>query len=307
MNHYSWQYKENRAEAARRHDALMQKMFQPEIQRSIAGTRLFERSGRNGKDGAIRMFTYDVRAGKFTEKKQQGVIENCKQVFAENSQQDFAENREKTLITNQKQNGAEVALSAEPAQPTANIHVVPLDTVSALFAYGKGRTALLNFASFTHPGGGFLNGSRAQEECLCQESTLYEVLSAFSDSFYRENKALMNRSLYTDRLLYSPAIRFQHKESGREGREAERISETDADVITCAAPNLTSAQRFGNVTDAENNETLGRRIDFLLRAASVMEADTLILGAFGCGVFGQDARTVMPHFIVPPDCKFAAF
>lgn len=45
-----------------------------------------------------------------------------------------------------------------------NITVEPLDTVSAVFLHQQGKTAVLNFASYQKPGGGFLEGSSAQEE-----------------------------------------------------------------------------------------------------------------------------------------------
>ncbi len=55
------------------------------------------------------------------------------------------------------------------------------DTVSSVFNNYEGdkRTAILNFANYHHPGGGFIRGAKAQEECICHESTLYPVIAAF--------------------------------------------------------------------------------------------------------------------------------
>lgn len=159
------------------------------------------------------------------------------------------------------------------------ITVINKDSVSAIFECmgRKGRIAVLNFASFKEPGGMFLQGSRAQEECLCHESTLYNVLSAFKDTYYAENRKDLNRALYHDRLLYTPDIVFEH-----EGQTAF------CDIITCAAPNKTTAQKYCGVSNEDNRKALDSRIKLILRVANSMDLDKLILGAFGCGVFGQD-------------------
>ena len=47
---------------------------------------------------------------------------------------------------------------------------------------------ILNFASYKNPGGMFLRGSTAQEEALCHESTLYNVLIKFNDTYYKSNR-----------------------------------------------------------------------------------------------------------------------
>ena len=52
--------------------------------------------------------------------------------------------------------------------------------VKELFDEEKESICALNFASYKNPGGKFMDGSSAQEECLCHESILYEVLSAVS-------------------------------------------------------------------------------------------------------------------------------
>lgn len=69
-----------------------------------------------------------------------------------------------------------------------------------------------------------------------------------------------------------------------------------ADVLTCAAPNYSAASKHGSVSADENLTALLERIRFVLDVAEDNHVDTLILGAFGCGVFGQDAAVVACGF-----------
>ena len=57
--------------------------------------------------------------------------------------------------------------------------IVAEDSVEAIMNYSQGKTAVLNFASYKEPGGGFMAGSQAQEESFCHESFLYNVLRQF--------------------------------------------------------------------------------------------------------------------------------
>ena len=145
-------------------------------------------------------------------------------------------------------------------------------------------TCVLNFASHKNPGGKFLEGSSAQEESLCHDSILYNVLSRMP-TYYNVNKAFLNRSLYSNRAVYSPRVLFPI--DGSEWR---------ADVLTCAAPNKTAAQKYCRVSDEENTRWLRSRIDFVLGVAAKHHPDVLILGAYGCGVFGQNPIEVATIF-----------
>lgn len=160
------------------------------------------------------------------------------------------------------------------------------DSVSAIFNHPpiNEKIAVLNFASYKNPGGMFINGSKAQEECLCHESFLYNVLSR-CDDFYKWNNTHKNRALYLNRALYTTNILFHHQ-----GEECY------CDVITCAAPNKSTAQKYQNVSNEENSEVLDDRIKFVLDVAKDSCVDILILGAFGCGVFGQDPKEVASIF-----------
>lgn len=168
-----------------------------------------------------------------------------------------------------------------------NIQLVQKDTVSALFediTEKDGHVGILNFASYKNPGGGYLNGSYAQEEALCHVSTLYSVLCSQS-RFYNVNIHHLNNSLYTNRALYSPDIAFFQEDYDKY-----------ADVITCAAPNRKAALKKG-ISEEENEEALKSRIEFIYNIANENQIDTLILGAYGCGVFGQNPKKVAALFL----------
>lgn len=165
----------------------------------------------------------------------------------------------------------------------ADTEIIVLNVDSTEAVMRNTGAALLNFASYRHAGGGFITGAWAQEEAICHDSTLYNVLRRF-ESFYAENEKSLDRSLYTDRAVFSPGIIFE-----RAGKAAE------CSVITCAAPNYSAARSRG-VTQSENEKALTKRVDFVISIAEEQGCDTVILGAWGCGVFGQDPRIVARLF-----------
>jgi uncharacterized protein (TIGR02452 family) len=178
--------------------------------------------------------------------------------------------------------------------PDVEIVPVQMDSVSAIEAYSKGKTSVLNFASYTHPGGKFLEGSCAQEESLCHSSFLYNVLRCFDGSrmnsrsaYYETNRKSMDGVMYTDAALYIPDVEFQMPKSGRYQK---------CDVITCAAPNLTAGRKYAGTTSERNRLALNSRINMVVEIAAREKVDALILGAFGCGVFGQNPAEVSECF-----------
>lgn len=183
-----------------------------------------------------------------------------------------------------------VELDKRPDNASAPVMLVKeIDSVTAVFEEVQAiikpkKVCVLNFASYTHPGGMFIEGSNAQEECLCRESTLYPVLNNFT-SYYEENGKAKNKALYRNRALYSPNIVF------------ERNNNTCfCDVLTCAAPNYTPGKRYGSVSYEENLKALESRCKYVLDIMKFNQVNIPILGAFGCGVFSQDANTVANIF-----------
>lgn len=165
-----------------------------------------------------------------------------------------------------------------------DIKLVDMRTLDAVSKYSEGKTAVLNFASFRNPGGGFLTGAMAQEESLCHKTTLFKVLDGFRDTFYATNLKRLNRNLYDNRALYTPDIVYWG------GTAAKTF-----DVLTCAAPNFNGARKH-RVTQKENYEALKSRIEFVLDILEAQGCETVILGAFGCGVFGQNPFDVARLF-----------
>lgn len=110
------------------------------------------------------------------------------------------------------------------------------------------------------------------------------MLKAKEKSYYEPNRKRLNRALYENRALYSPGVKFFHG------------NEFSCDVISCAAPNFYAARKYQNVDSEENSIVLDSRIRFVLDVAAANGVKTLILGAFGCGVFGQDPEEVASIF-----------
>lgn len=90
------------------------------------------------------------------------------------------------------------------------------------------KIALLNFADYLSPGGRYLQGATAQEEILCHQSNLYQIISNFN-KYYEWNNHYINYHLYRNRAIYSPNVVF----TNLDGTLINTIN-----VITCAAPLL---------------------------------------------------------------------
>src|SRR5688500_14638286 len=77
-----------------------------------------------------------------------------------------------------------------------------LSSARALAARGV-VPMVLNFASAKNPGGGFLNGARAQEESLARGSALYKAIERSPMyAFHRQN----GDALYTSWMIHSPDV-----------------------------------------------------------------------------------------------------
>ena len=185
------------------------------------------------------------------------------------------------------------ALPARAPAPSPRFEVTGETTAEAgrrlAQTEGVARVVALNFASAKNPGGGFLGGAKAQEEDLARCSALYPCLCAQPD-YYSANRAF-GSVLYTDHIIYSPDVPFFRDE------RLELIDEPFLlSMITAPAPNAAAAAQQGLSIGAEITATLQRRARMVLTVAAAHEHRCLVLGAWGCGVFRNDAVAVARTF-----------
>jgi uncharacterized protein (TIGR02452 family) len=147
------------------------------------------------------------------------------------------------------------------------------------------KVVSLNFASATQPGGGFLTGARAQEEYLCRSSALYFAIKDSPMYAYHRREG---HNRYSDAMIYSPDVPvFRDDEHG--------LLPTYylASFITSAAP-LTKQLHPEELVHIP--EILRTRILKILTVAQTHGHDSLVLGAWGCGAFGNDGNQVAALF-----------
>ena len=154
---------------------------------------------------------------------------------------------------------------------------------------GLGHVAALNFASAKNPGGGFLGGAKAQEEDLARCSALY-TCQLTQRAYYDENRA-SGSMLYSDHLIYSPAVPF-FRDDRLELLERPFL----LSILTSPAPNAGEASRQGRNEGGRVNAVLEARAATVLAVAAARGHRTLVLGAWGCGVFRNDPAVVARAF-----------
>ena len=170
------------------------------------------------------------------------------------------------------------------------VSVVDADAVAVILENGRGRAAycdlaVLDFASFVNPAGGFSRGATGQEQSLCRESYLGNVLETFGDWYAENRRRNLNCELYRNRALVVPAVRF-----GRGKIHAY------ADVVVAAAPNARRARSEYKVSDEVLADAMRDRIRFVLDLIDARGIKKVVLGAYGCGAFGWDASAVAEMF-----------
>ncbi len=277
--------REARAKAAERHVATVSEACAKDIERSLAGVREFD----GMPAGFVAAMKAKVQAADAVEEQ---VAEESEAAEAETAEVASAE----TEVTAEPVPAGEATetesapAAEEPAPVLPEVTVLDASATQAILDNGRGYAqfcdmAVLAFASFTNPGGGYIQGYLGQEATLCADSYLYNVLDK-QRKWYGENRRRnINCELYRNRALVVPAVRFDRNHV-----------HAYADVIVAAAPNVKRARQEYRVSDDALLDALRDRIRFVLAICDELGREKLVLGAWGCDNNGFDAEAVAELF-----------
>lgn len=277
--------REARAKAAERHVATVSEACAKDIERSLAGVCEF--------DGMPAGFVAAMKAkAQAADAVEEQVAEESEAAEAETAEVASAE----TEVTAEPAHAEEATetesapAAEEPAPVLPEVTVLDASATQAILDNGRGYAqfcdmAVLDFASFTNPGGGYIQGYLGQEATLCADSYLYNVLDK-QRKWYGENRRRnINCELYRNRALVVPAVRFDRNHV-----------HAYADVIVAAAPNVKRARQEYRVSDDALLDALRDRIRFVLAICDELGREKLVLGAWGCDNNGFDAEAVAELF-----------
>lgn len=148
------------------------------------------------------------------------------------------------------------------------------------------HVCVLNMANQTSAGGGWLNGAMAQEEELCYRSSLSFTLK-------RRHYPIGKHD-----VLYSPTV-VVFRENYRKGHSLMNIQKPEqlpvVTVISVAAvqdPELTKGSARPKYRFAADRDLMKSKMRSVLRMAAFNRHRQLVLGALGCGVFGNPNNEV---------------
>lgn len=259
--------REARAKAAECHVAAMSEACAKDIERSLAGVCEF--------DGMPAGFVAAMKV---------------KAQVAAAAEEQVAEEPEAAEVEAAVDTEVAPEPAEEPAPVLPEVTVLDASATQAILDNGRGYAqfcdmAVLAFASFTNPGGGYIQGYLGQEATLCADSYLYNVLDKQRNWYGENRRRNINCELYRNRALVVPAVRFDRNHV-----------HAYADVIVAAAPNAKRARQEYRVGDDALLDALRDRIRFVLAICDELGREKLVLGAWGCDNNGFDAEAVAELF-----------
>ena len=185
---------------------------------------------------------------------------------------------------------AETRLLERQVRSELSVQNATAMTVATDLLQTGAKIGCLNFASAKNPGGGFLGGAQAQEESLCRASALYLTQMRYFSDVYEFNRS-RRTYLYSDYMIYSPDVPF-FKDDG----DALLPCPYQMDILTCPAVNIGAMRNNRPEELLLAEEVMISRMDKLLSVFVLHGVKTLILGAWGCGVFQNNPADIARYF-----------
>jgi uncharacterized protein (TIGR02452 family) len=165
------------------------------------------------------------------------------------------------------------------------VNAATLDAAYELVQENRGKVLALNFASAKNAGGGFLNGSEAQEESLARSSCLYPTL-LHNEEYYKKNRACRT-CLYTDYMIYSPDVLVFRNNEGELLEIPFKVSFVTSPAVNAGAVKRNEPRKVDKI-----EPVLRQRMKHFLSLCANEGYSNLVLGAWGCGVFMNDPKVI---------------
>jgi uncharacterized protein (TIGR02452 family) len=189
-------------------------------------------------------------------------------------------------------------LSIRPSPPSQaaikrTIRIITTDTLTATQLFPSPAKSskkdpnpcILNMASPLRPGGGVLTGATSQEEYLCARTTL---LPSLQESFYRLPEY---GGIYTqDVLVFRNALPLA--ESAGELNPTERYYVDAISAGMLRFPELEGEEDEVKVLSKKDRAIVERKMRAVLRMVTSHGVKKLVLGAWGCGAYGNPVRDI---------------
>jgi uncharacterized protein (TIGR02452 family) len=182
---------------------------------------------------------------------------------------------------------------SSPPLPPRKIRILTTDTLTAAHILGQTskpskkspNVCILNMASPLRPGGGVLTGATSQEEFVCARTTL---LPSLLESYYRLPE--FGGIWSPDILVFRNALPLGDA-SGELGI-GERFW---VDVVSAGMlrfPELEGGEDEGKRLGKKDRGVVERKMRAVMRIAEAKGVKKVVLGAWGCGAYGNPVRDV---------------
>ena len=177
-------------------------------------------------------------------------------------------------IIQQNINGEESKDSTIVITRKNNIFVVNKTTIEAVLDMNSKSIGVLNMASNKRKGGGVLNGAVAQEEDLYRCTNMYNLVS---DDFY----PLDNKILFTEDVKVIRDSNYMYLQDP-----------VNINVITSCMVNLNTTK----ARPIDYHQVVENKIEELLQGFLKYQCTSIVLGAWGCGVFKNKPEDIAKAF-----------